>query len=89
MYSLAEHRLARLGVKGTRPAWVPGSNTRYFVFLRDDSCFLYDRQQHREKRLFSTDHNQMYFLQMSAAGRKIYFTETIRDAHIWMGEMAR
>jgi len=89
MYSLADGKLTRLGIKGTRPAWVPGSNTRYFVFLRDDSCFLYDRERHREKRLFSTDHNQIYFLQMSATGRRIYFTETIRDAHLWMGEMPR
>jgi hypothetical protein len=26
---------------------------------------------------------------MSATGRQIYFTETIRDAHLWMGEMPR
>jgi Tol biopolymer transport system component len=89
MYSLAESKLTYLGIKGTRPAWVPGTHARYFVFLRDDSCYLYDRQERREKRLFSTGHNQMYFLQMSDNGRKIYFTETVRDAHIWMGEMAR
>jgi hypothetical protein len=68
---------------------VPGSNARYFVFLRDDACLLYERERNRERRLFSTGHNQMYFLQMSATGRQIYFTETIRDAHLWMGEMPR
>ena len=89
IYSLADGKLTRIGIKGTRPAWVPGSNARYFVFLRDDACLLYERERNRERRLFSTGHNQMYFLQMSATGRQIYFTETIRDAHLWMGEMPR
>jgi len=89
LYSLADGKLTRLGVRGTRPAWIPGSNNRYFVFLREDACFLYDREQKREKRLFSTPHNQMYFLQISASGRRIFFTRTIRDAHLWMGEMTR
>jgi len=89
LYSLAEHKLTRLGVNGTRPAWVPGSNNRYFVFLREEACFLYDRELKREKRLFSTAHNQMYFLRLSASGRRIFFTETIRNAQMWMGEMGR
>ena len=89
LYSLADGKLTRLGVRGTRPAWIPGSNNRYFVFLREDACFLYDREQKREKRLFSTPHNQMYFLQISASGRRIFFTRTIHDAHLWMGEMTR
>jgi eukaryotic-like serine/threonine-protein kinase len=89
LYSLAEEKLTRLGVRGTRPAWIPGTNNRYFVFLRDDACYLYDRELKREKRLFSTGHNEMYFLQISASGRRIYFTETIRNADLWMGEMGR
>ncbi len=89
LYSLAEKKLTRLGVRGSRPAWIPGSNNRYFVFFRDNACFLYDRQQKREKRLFSTGHNEMYFLQLNAAGTRIYFTETIRNADLWMGEMPR
>jgi Tol biopolymer transport system component len=88
LYSLTEGKLTQLGVKGTRPAWVPGTNNRYIVFLREDACFLYDRVEKREKRLFSTPHNQMYFLQISPGGRRIYFTRTIRDAHLWMGEMS-
>ncbi len=87
LYSLAEGKLTRLGVRGTRPAWSPGSNNRYFVFLREDACYLYDREQKREKRLFSTAHNQIYFMQIGASGRRIYFTQTIRDAHLWMGEL--
>ena len=89
LYSLAERKLTRLGVKGTRPAWVPGTNNRYFVFLRNDACFLYDREQKREKRLFSTAHNQIYFMQITAGGKRIYFTQTIRNADLWMGEMGR
>jgi serine/threonine protein kinase/dipeptidyl aminopeptidase/acylaminoacyl peptidase len=88
-YSPAEGKLTKLGVRGTRPNWVPGWNNRYIVFLRDDACFLYDRQEKREKRLFSTPHNQMYFLQIGASGRRIYFSRTIRDAHVWMGELNR
>jgi Tol biopolymer transport system component len=87
LYSLAEGKLTPLGVKGMRPAWIPGTNNRYFVFLRDDACFLYDRVEKREKRLFTTPHNAMYFLQLGPGGRRIYFTRTIRDAHLWMGEM--
>ena len=85
-YSIAEGKLTRLGVRGTRPAWVPGSHNRYFVFLRDDACFLYDLAAQREKRLFSTGH-ELYFMQIGATGRRIYFTQTIRDADLWMGEM--
>jgi eukaryotic-like serine/threonine-protein kinase len=88
LYSMAEGKLTPLGVRGMRPAWIPGSNNRYFVFLRDDACFLYDRAEKREKRLFSTGH-QMYFMQLSANGRRIYFTQSIRDADLWMGEIPR
>ena len=89
LYSLPEGKLSRIGVKGTRPVWIPGSHNRYFLFLREDACFLYDREQRREKKLFSTAHNQLYFLQLAPGGRRIFFTQTIREAQIWMADLPR
>lgn len=86
LYSLTEGKLTRLGVRGIRPAWVPGS-TRYFVFLREDACLLYDLEQKREKRLFTTHPNQMYFMQITPKGRRIYFNRAIHNANLWMGEI--
>lgn len=88
MYSLPEGKLTRLGVRGIRPSWLPGS-TRYLFFLRGDACFLYDREEKREKRLFSTPHQELYDLKISASGTRLYFSRAIRDAHLWMGQMAR
>ena len=68
---------------------MPGSHNRYFVFFRDSTGVLYDRETKIEKRLFTTGQNQMYFMQLSATGRRIYFTQTIRHADLWMGQMAR
>ena len=85
-YSLASGKPERLGITGDRPIWVPGSN-RQLIYKRGAACYLYDLGFRREKKLFSVAPNQFYALQFTADGRRIYFTETIRDANLWMGQM--
>ena len=84
-YSMATGKLERLGIDGARPVWVPGG--RQFVFRRDSVCYLYDLDLKREKRLFSVAPNTIYALRLDENGRRIYFTQTIRDADLWMGQM--
>ena len=88
MYSLAEGKLTELGVSGMRPNWVLGSNNRFLTFIRDNGCFLYDRERKHEKLLFNIPNSQMYFMQIGSSGRRIYFSRVIRDAHIWMGQVS-
>ena len=85
-YSTATGKLERLGIDGSRPVWVPGSG-RQFVFKRDGVCYLYDLNLRREKRLFSVAPNTIYAMRLDESGRRIYFTQTIRDADLWMGQM--
>ena len=68
---------------------MPGSGNRYFLFLREDACYMYDRERAVEKQLFRTSHDQLYFLQLAPGGRRIYYTQAIRDSQIWMAEMPR
>jgi Tol biopolymer transport system component len=89
MYSLAEGKLTRLGVKGVRPAWIPGTKNRYFLFLREDACYLYDRRSGEERRLFQTPHDQLYFLQLAPGARQIYVTRATRDLQIWMADFPK
>ncbi|HJZ97256.1 MAG TPA: hypothetical protein VKE70_12175, partial [Candidatus Solibacter sp.] len=85
-YSLATGKLEPMGIVGSRPAWVPGSK-RHFVFRRDIACYLYDLDLKREKRLFSVSPNTIYHLSFGAGGSKLYFTQTIRDADLWLGRI--
>jgi Tol biopolymer transport system component len=85
-YSLASGKPERLGIAGDRPIWVPGSN-RQFIYTRDAACYLYDLDLRRGKKLFSVAPNQIYELQFTPDGRRLYFTEAIRDANLWMGQM--
>jgi Tol biopolymer transport system component len=85
-YSLMTGTLERLGVEGDRPVWVQGSGRR-FIFKRGSSCYLYDLDLRREKRLFSVAPNTIYAIRLDESGRRIYFTQTIRDADLWMGQM--
>jgi hypothetical protein len=83
---MASGKLERLGIEGARPVWVPGSS-RQFVFERDSICYLYDLNLRREKRLFSVAPNTLCAVRLDESGRRIYFTQTIRDADLWMGQM--
>ena len=85
-FPLASGKPERLEIAGDRPIWVPGSS-RQFVYERGSACYLYDLDSRSEKRLFSVAPNQLYELQFDAGGRRLYFTETIRDANLWMGQM--
>lgn len=85
-YSLADGKPERLGITGRRPIWVPGSN-RQLIYRRGSACDLYDLDLRREKQLFSVAPNQIYALQFDPGGRRLYFTEAIRDANLWMGQM--
>ncbi len=87
-YSLSAGKLERLGILGRRPVWLPGRQTNRFLFFREDSCYLYDLETKHEQRLFSVWPNQMYMLRLAPGGHRIYFTQVIRDADIWMGQMA-
>ena len=84
-FSFSSGKPERLGTAGDRPVWVPGSN-RQFIYKRDAILYLYDLDLHREKKLFSVAPNQIYALQFDPGGRRLYFTETIREANLWMGQ---
>lgn len=86
IYSLAEGKVERLGVEGNRPVWIAGQGRR-FLFKRGSACYLYDLDSRREKRLFSVAPNSIYALSFYQSGSRIYFTQTIQDANIWMGQM--
>jgi hypothetical protein len=85
-YSMTAGKLERLGIEGDRPLWLQGSDRR-FIFKRDSSCYLYDLDLRRETRLFSVAPNTIYAIRLDESGRRIYFTQTIRDADLWMGQM--
>jgi hypothetical protein len=85
-YSVASGKPERLGIAGDRPVWVPGSN-RQLIYKRDGACYLYDLDLRIGKKLFSVAPNQIYTLQFNPDGRRLYFTEAIRDANLWMGQM--
>lgn len=85
-YFLPSGKPERLGIAGDRPIWVPGSNQQ-FIYTRASACYLYDLDLRREKKLFSVAPNLIYELQFNADGRRLYFTEAIRDANLWMGQM--
>jgi serine/threonine protein kinase len=79
-------KFAKIGVPGRTPEWLPGSKPR-FLFLRDSACYLYDQDTHREKRLFSVAPSRLYMIQPALDGKRIWFTQTIRESHVWMGEL--
>jgi serine/threonine protein kinase/Tol biopolymer transport system component len=85
-YSATSARLEQWSIEGTRPVRVPGV-PRQFVFRRGAACYLYDLDSRREKRLFSVAPNTIYELLFDPGGRRIYFTQTIRDADLWMGQV--
>jgi len=85
-YSMVAGKLERLGITGGRPVWIPGTN-RQFVYKRGGTCYLYDLDLRSEKRLFSVAPNTIYALRVDQSGRRIYFTQTIHDADVWMGQM--
>ncbi len=79
-------RVAHLpGVKGRRPEWMPDS--RQVVFGRGGKCMLYDPDSRRESELFSVAPNTLYSIHPSRDARRIYFSQTIRDADLWIGHM--
>ena len=75
------------GIPGRRPAWMPGG--RQVVFGRGSKCFLYDLDTKRERELFSVAPNTLYEIHATRDARRIYFSETIRDADLWLARMAR
>jgi hypothetical protein len=85
-YSIPAGKLERVGVEGRRPVFVPGAGNRRFVFVRGNICYLYDLDLKRGKRLFSLAPNKIYCIGFDSAGKRIYFTQTIRDADLWMGQ---
>jgi serine/threonine protein kinase len=85
-YSMTAGKLERLGIDGDRPLWVPGSG-RQFIYKRDGICYLFDFDSRREKRLFSVAPNTIYAMHLDESGRRIYFTQIIRDADLWMGQL--
>ncbi len=85
-YSVASGKPEPLGIAGDRPVWVPGSN-RQLIYKRGGACYLYDLDLRSGKKLFSVEPNQIYTLQFNPDGRRLYFTEAIRDANLWMGQM--
>jgi eukaryotic-like serine/threonine-protein kinase len=94
VYSFAEARLEHTGVSGRFAVWLGAngqsdSSYRWFFFARGSDCLLYDRRLKRETRLFSTAPNLIYSLTVPPNGRYIYFTQTNRDADLWLAQLAR
>jgi dipeptidyl aminopeptidase/acylaminoacyl peptidase len=87
LYSISEAKLEHTGIQGRYGVWLPEQydpQHRYFVFTRGADCLLYDRTLKRESPLFSTTPNRFYSMTRSPDGRWIYFTQTIRDADLWL-----
>jgi serine/threonine protein kinase len=85
LYTPAAARLERLGITGRRPSWLAAG--RQFIFTRDGDCLLYDPVLRREKHLFSVAPNRIYAVDASRPGR-IYFTQTVQHADVWLGRFA-
>lgn len=85
VYSISTGRLEPLPAEGNRPIWVPGSS-RQLVYKRRSECYLYDLDTKREKLLFSVAPNQIYALRFDNSGSRLYFTQTMNDANLWMGQ---
>lgn len=86
-YDLAKGEAKRPAIPGRRPAWMPGD--RQVIFGRGSQCILYDVATGREKELFSVAPNTLYEIHSTRDGRRIFFTETIRDADLWLGRMGK
>ena len=87
LYDLAKGVVTRPGVLGRRPAYMPGD--RQVIFGRGSKCLLYDLETHREKELFSVGTNTIYEIHSTHDGRRIFYTETIRDTDLWLGRMGK
>ena len=86
-YDLAKGVATRSGVMGRRPAYMPGGYQ--MIFGRGSKCLLYDLDTHRERELFSIGTNAIYEVHPTHDGKRIFFTQTIRDADLWLGRMSR
>jgi Tol biopolymer transport system component len=86
-YDLAKGVASRSGVLGRRPAYMAGD--RQVIFGRGSKCLLYSLDTHREKELFSVGTNTIYEIHPTHDGKRIFFTQTIRDADLWLGRMSR
>lgn len=86
-YDLAKGVATRPGVFGRRPAWMPGD--RQVIFGRGPQCLLYDVASRREKALFSVAPNTLYEIHATRDARRIFFTQTIREADLWLGRMGK
>ncbi len=86
-YDLEKGVATRSGVLGRRPAYMPGD--RQVIFGRGSKCLLYDLDTHREKELFSVGPNTIYEIHPTHDGKRIFFSQTIRDADLWVGRMSR
>jgi dipeptidyl aminopeptidase/acylaminoacyl peptidase len=95
VYSPAEAHAERTGVTGRRAFWLPASNRsdpphRSFIFARVGECWLYDRALRREVRLFSVAPNRLYYLGgVGPDQHRIYFSQTVRDADLWLARLAK
>ncbi|HEY3744277.1 MAG TPA: protein kinase [Bryobacteraceae bacterium] len=79
-------KFEKIGRSGRAPEWLPGSKPR-FIFIRDSACYLYDWETHAEKLLFSVAPNRLYVVRASSDAKRIWFTQTIREADIWMANI--
>jgi hypothetical protein len=86
-YDLAKGAASRSGVLGRRPAYLLGD--RQVIFGRGSKCLLYSLDTHRERELFSVGTNTIYEIHPTHDGKRIFFTQTIRDADLWLGRMSK
>ena len=92
IYKFADAALERTHIDGWNGRWLTAGNGppyRYFVFLRGSDCLIYDRTLKRESRLFSAAPNRIYDFTMTPDEHRIYFTQTVRDADLWLARLDR
>lgn len=93
VYSPAERKLERIGVKGRSVIWAPAANRkdvhRRLLFGDGTGCFLYDRKQKTIVPIFSVTPNVVWSLVPSPNGKFIYFSQKIRDANLWLARLAK
>ena len=87
-YDLSTGKAELPGIPGRRPAWMP-QGQRQVLLGRGSKCMLYDLDTKRERELFSVAPNTLYEIHATGDGRRIYFSETIRDADLWLARMGK
>lgn len=88
LYNVETGQIEYPGIQGLSPIWsrLPGEPNRYFLFLRDQQCLIYDRKTKRESVLFTASH-RLYNLGLDPSHGRFFFSQIIQDADLWLARI--